>query len=89
MQDGFGCNLDFLLFSEIDQTLVNNISTMVTNAILYNEPRIRLDNLEVSESERQQGLVLIRIDYTIRTTNSRFNMVYPFYINEASVPGSA
>lgn len=86
MQDEYGCNLNYLLFEEIDQSLVNTITSMVTDAILYHEPRISMDNLDVSESETQQGLLLISIDYTIRSTNSRFNMVYPFYINEASAP---
>jgi len=59
---------------------------MVTDAILYHEPRISLDNLDISESQSEQGLLLISIEYTVRSTNSRFNMVYPFYINEATKP---
>ena len=35
----------------------------------------------------QQGCVLISVSYTVRSTNSRFNMVFPFYLNEASAPG--
>lgn len=89
MQDGFGCDLNLLLFSEIDHGLVNTINSMVTDSILYHEPRITLNKLDVSESESRAGLLLISIEYTIRSTNSRFNMVYPFYINEAAVPGAA
>lgn len=88
MQDQFGCDLHHLLFEEVDQNLVNSITSMVTDAILYHEPRIALDKLDVSQSETRQGLLLISIEYTVRSTNSRFNMVYPFYINEAAVPGS-
>jgi phage baseplate assembly protein W len=85
MNDDFGCDLQGLLFEEIDQSLVNNITRMVTDAILYHEPRIHLENLDVSESPSEYGLLLISIEYTVRSTNSRFNMVYPFYINEAQV----
>lgn len=85
MHDDFGCDLNDLLFEEIDQNLVNRITSMVTNSILYHEPRVSLDHLDVSQHESEQGLLLISITYTIRSTNSRFNMVYPFYINEASV----
>ena len=49
---------------------------------------VTLDQLDVSESVAQPGLLLIGLEYTIRSTNSRFNMVYPFYINEATTPGS-
>nr|VFK08730.1 MAG: hypothetical protein BECKLPF1236B_GA0070989_100414 [Candidatus Kentron sp. LPFa] len=84
MQDKFGCELSGFLFEEIDQGLVNNITGIVSNAILYHEPRIKMNHLDVSQSETEQGLLLISIDYTVRGTNSRYNMVYPFYLNEAS-----
>lgn len=84
MQEDYGCDLTSVLFEEIDQNLVNNITNIISNGILYHEPRITLDNLDVSQSDTEQGLLLISISYTIRRTNSRFNMVYPFYINEAS-----
>ena len=87
MQDEFGCELHSVLFEEVDQGLINTLISAISDAILYHEPRIKLDQLDVSESETEQGLLLISIDYTVKSTNSRFNMVYPFYINEASTPG--
>jgi hypothetical protein len=87
MQDDFGCDLHHVLFEEIDQGLVNTLTGLISDAILYHEPRISLDELDVSESATEPGLLLISLTYTIRSTNSRFNMVYPFYINEAAVPG--
>lgn len=88
MQDEFGCALDSVLFEEMDQGFINSVTSVVSNAILYHEPRITLDELDVSESETQQGLLLISLDYTVSETNSRFNMVYPFYVNEATTPGA-
>lgn len=87
MQEDYGCELSSVLFEEIDQGLLNSLNRLISDAILYHEPRITLDDLDVSESEREPGLLLIRLDYTIRGTNSRFNMVYPFYLNEATTPG--
>ncbi len=86
MQPEFGCDLQHVMFEEIDQGLLNTLNSLISDAILYHEPRITLDRLDVSESEREPGLLLISLDYTIRSTNSRFNMVYPFYINEATTP---
>lgn len=86
MQEEYGCDLTYVLFEEIDQSLLNTLTRLISDAILYHEPRIIMDNLDVSESRDELGLLLIRIDYTIRGTNSRFNMVYPFYINEATTP---
>src|SRR6185436_9277073 len=79
MQDEFGCALDGVVFEEIDQDLLNSLNSSIADAILYYEPRISLDRLDVSESAAQPGILLIRLDYTVRSTNSRFNMVYPFY----------
>lgn len=85
MQEEFGCDLLHVLFEEIDQSLINTLKRLITNAILYHESRIELNKLDISESNDKAGLLLIRLDYTIRGTNSRFNMVYPFYINEATI----
>jgi hypothetical protein len=85
LQDDFGCALDTILFEEIDQGLVNSINSLISDAILYHESRITLNDLDVSDREAVQGMLLISIDYTIRSTNSRFNMVYPFYLYEATL----
>jgi phage baseplate assembly protein W len=87
MHEDFGCDLNHVLFEEIDQGLLNDINRIVSDAILYHEPRISLDKLDVSENADHPGLLLISIEYSIRSTNSRFNMVYPFYLNEATAPG--
>ena len=87
MREDFGCDLTGLLFEEVDQGFINSLTTLVTNAILYFEPRILVNRLDVSDSEIEDGLLLINIDYTVSATNSRYNMVYPFYINEAAGPG--
>ncbi len=89
LQDEFGCDLNNMLFEEMDQGMVNSLTSLISDAILYYEPRISLDHLDISESKTESGLLLISIEYTVRSTNSRFNMVYPFYVNEAAVPGSA
>ena len=88
MQDDFGCDMNAVLFEEMDQGLVNTLTTQISDAILNYEPRITLDNLDISEHESEQGLLLISIEYTVRSTNTRYNMVYPFYLNEAVPPGS-
>jgi phage baseplate assembly protein W len=88
MHEDFGCDLQAFLFEEIDQSLVNNLSSLITRAILFYEPRIVLNRLDISQSEDSAGLLLLSISYTVRSTNSRFNMVYPFYLNEAANHGT-
>jgi len=83
MRPKYGCALDRLVFEELDQSLVNQITATITDSILYHEPRIKLDKVTVDQGD-QDGLLEIGIAYTVRTTNSRYNMVFPFYINEAT-----
>jgi phage baseplate assembly protein W len=87
MREDFGCDLNRLLFEEITQSLVNEITGMVSDALLYYEPRIDVESVEVDVGDDAAGLLLIRIAYTVRSTNSRFNLVFPFYLNEAVGPG--
>lgn len=82
MQPDFGCELSQFLFEEISQGLITGIRGIISDALLYYEPRIDVEDINIDESE-QEGLLLISITYTVRGTNSRFNLVYPFYINEA------
>ena len=88
MREDFGCDLQGFMFEEISQSLVRNITQLITDAVLYYESRIKLNAVNVDESEQDAGVVLITLDYTVKSTNSRFNMVYPFYINEASYPNA-
>jgi phage baseplate assembly protein W len=80
----YGCELSRFLFEEIDQSLVNSLRSIVEDSILSYEPRIQTDNVDVDQSETDPGLILISINYTIRSTNNRYNLVYPFYLNEAN-----
>ncbi|GAB5419074.1 MAG: GPW/gp25 family protein [Crocinitomicaceae bacterium] len=84
MKPKFGCNLDDLLFSSIDLSLITYISSLVETSILLFEPRIDLNRVNIDTSNELEGYVNIELDYTIRTTNSRRNLVYPFYRGEGT-----
>ena len=79
MQLDFGCELSQFMFEEITQSLITRIRGTVSDALLEHEPRIEVDDISVEEGE-EQGLLLIGVSYTVRATNTRSNMVYPFYL---------
>lgn len=81
----YGCELSHYLFEEIDYDLLNNIKNTITNAIIVHEPRVNPEEVNVTESANQPGMLLISVRYTILATNTRYNMVFPFYINEATL----
>lgn len=84
MRPDFGCNLENLLFESLTTTLKTYMTDIIKTAILKYEPRVILNKVELSESEELDGVVLITLIYTVRTTNTRFNFVYPFYKNEGT-----
>lgn len=80
----FGCNLQELLFENIDTTLTTLMIDKIQSAILYYEPRIDVEAVRLDDRLGLEGVVLIEIIYRVRTTNSRFNFVFPFYKNEGT-----
>ena len=85
MQAEYGCNLKDFQFEPVNASFVGLLKDMVSNAILYYEPRIKVETITVTSDTGQEaieGKVLISVDYLIRATNSRFNFVYDFYTNE-------
>lgn len=81
----FGCDLAQFVFQPLDLSLTTMIETTVRRALLDYEPRINVNNITVvpgADAARQE--ILITVDYTIRTTNRRYNLVYPYYLNEAT-----
>ena len=84
MQPEYGCGLAQLLFEPIDQRTITKIQNSVTDAILLYEPRVKLANVNVFQDQNDTGMLNISIEFIVKTTNSRFNLVYPFHINEAT-----
>ena len=86
MQPEYGCNLKDYQFESIDNSFLGFIKDLVERAILYYEPRIRLEKVEVREAdsfELFEGLVKINVTYQIESSNTSFNYVYDFYLREA------
>jgi phage baseplate assembly protein W len=79
MQPLYGCNLKQFLFEPTNASIEAEIEKVVEDAILYFEPRIRLDKLQL-DTDAEEGRMEIMVEYTIKASNSRSNFVYPFYL---------
>ncbi len=84
MRQDYGCNLDELVFEPLTTTFKTYIKDLISTAILYYEPRIDVNKIELDDTNELDGRILITIDYTVRSTNSRYNFVYPFYKTEST-----
>jgi phage baseplate assembly protein W len=80
----YGCNLDELIFESLDTRMKTLMTDKIESAILYHEPRIELEKVNLDDSRELEGVILIEIIYRIKTTNSRFNFVFPFYKMEGT-----
>ncbi len=84
MLPDYGCNLEELLFEPLTTTMKTYMKDLIQTAILYHEPRIDVNRVDLVDTGELEGRILITIDYTVRSTNSRFNYVFPFYIHEGT-----
>lgn len=84
MLPSYGCNLEELLFQPLDLTLKTYIKDLIETAILYHEPRIDVLKITLDIANELEGEIQIIIEYIVRITNSRANMVFPFYKKEGT-----
>jgi len=80
----YGCNLRLLVFENIDTAFNNEVADIIFKAILRYEPRIIFNFTKIDTSGQLDGIVYILIDYTIISTNTRNNIVYPFYLEQGT-----
>ncbi|HOY16504.1 MAG TPA: GPW/gp25 family protein [Haliscomenobacter sp.] len=84
LETDFGCNLDQMLFEPINLTLISYMREVVKTALILHEPRVDVNDVSIRQDDSMQGRVIISVDYTVRSTNSRFNFVFPFYQQEGT-----
>lgn len=84
LQHEYGCNLQSLVFERFDSTSVTFLKDTIETAIIYHEPRIKLIKISASDTITKEGTILFDIEYIIRSTNTRTNLIYPFYLFEAT-----
>jgi phage baseplate assembly protein W len=84
MEPRYGCNMEELVFESLNTTTKTLMKDKIQTAILYFEPRIDVTKIELNDTDQLEGKVLIEIEYIVRATNSRFNFVFPYYINEGT-----
>jgi phage baseplate assembly protein W len=77
----FGCNLQPHVFNQMTPSNIAMIQKIVFEALVFHEPRIIVGEIS---SEPIEGVLNIKIPYTVITTNTRYNYTYPFYMSEAT-----
>jgi phage baseplate assembly protein W len=84
MRPDFGCGIHDLNFVPNNPAMAALVVDRVRRALVQYEHRIDVMRVAAERPPEQPNLVLVRIDYRIRATNSTGNLVYPFYITEGT-----
>lgn len=80
MRPDFGCRLHELVFAPNNASTRGLAEHYVREALLNWEPRIEVLQVEASSAGTQEEAIILTIAYRVRATDSRFNLVYPFYL---------
>lgn len=83
MRADFGADLFQQVFEPMDAAFAPFVSDIISDAIETYETRITLDNVDV-DVEANEGRIVLTISYTIISTNTRSNIVYPYYLQEGT-----
>jgi uncharacterized protein len=87
MQPSYGCNLRAFVFEAMDESRITELRDMVEKAVLFFEVRVTLDEVQVEWADWTGGVLNLHLHYTVRSTNTRHNLVYPLYLREGTGVG--
>ena len=82
MRPEFGCGIHDDVFAPNNASSRGAIADQVQQALMQWEPRIDLLDVRVTADPSQPTLLLIDVDYRIRSNNAVHNLVYPFFLQE-------
>ncbi|MGD1841165.1 MAG: GPW/gp25 family protein [Thermonemataceae bacterium] len=84
MDPTFGCGIHFMQFEPINVAGIAKMRLLVEEAIIRFEPRVDVNKVNVNVRGQLDGIVWIEVDYTVKATNTRNNIVYPYYLIEGT-----
>ena len=84
MRPEFGSNVIEYVFASASSTMMHSIAHDVREQLILQEPRIIDVSVTCREMDRLTGALSVEVSYTVRSTNNRYNNVYPFYMTEGS-----
>jgi uncharacterized protein len=82
MRPDFGCGLMDLVFEPATYATEAQVQQVVEQALVFWEPRIDVQEVKTVLDRAERNRIDITIIYKIRTTNTFYNLVYPFYLQE-------
>ena len=78
MRSDFGSDVKNFTFESINRGSIMRLSNTIYGAINKHEPRINLEKVDIDQSQANDGKLLIKLEYLIKSVNVRTNAVFPF-----------
>lgn len=85
MRPDFGCGINELVFAPNNTSTATLIIFYIKEALLKWEPRIEVLKVNAEPDETEQSKLIITIEYMVKTSNTKQNLVYPFYLEKGGV----
>ena len=82
MRPDFGSGLLAMVFEPVNFTTRALVKQRVEQALVVWEPRIDVREVTVTVNGSARNRLDIDIGYQVRATNTFYNLVYPFYLQE-------
>ncbi len=83
MRPDFGCAINELAFSINNSQTAALVAFHIREALMKWEQRIEVLDVNAYPESEEDNKLNIYIDYMIKTTNTKNNLVYPFYIERS------
>ena len=83
MEPAFGAGLRDYVFAGNSPVTHRRVEESVRRALVDFEPRITVEQVRARAADDEPNLMEVEIDYVVRRSNTSFNRVFPFYLNEA------
>lgn len=84
MYPEYGCGIRNLVFESMDESVLTLLKQIIKRAVLFFEPRVELNNIDFDTEKYFEGVLGIILNYTVIATNTRSNLVFPFYLKEGT-----
>ncbi len=87
MRPEFGSNVMDYTFTSASDSERQSLSFDLKGQLSYLEPRIDDIDVQCRDNDALEGSLIVEVSYRVRSTNNRYNHVYPFFMTEGSEGG--
>ncbi len=84
MRPDFGAGLNEFIFANVNTTTMALVETRVRESLITFEPRIDVEDVNVTADASERNKLFIDLTYRVRATNTLHNLVFPFYLEEGT-----